>query len=158
MFSNAVTQFLQVIKPISSRTCFLAYNSELGYSGKKPNRGCWRHTFLKKNPGIFRFVLLPLEIQNKIKLHLWKFHQIVSHPLEFQRSKTNTHRNFTLFFAWSCLEIPLLFLLTLGVSRFYFFNPLEIPCSQHPLSPHCFFFSGKVLEVVTDSQTKIWNS
>ena len=40
LFSNAVTQFLEVIKPILSRTCFLAYAPELSYSRKNPNTGC----------------------------------------------------------------------------------------------------------------------
>ena len=29
LFSNAVTQFLEIIKPILTRTCFLAYAPEL---------------------------------------------------------------------------------------------------------------------------------
>ena len=62
MFSNAPTQFLEVIKSILSRTCFLAYAPELGYSRKNPNRVCWGNTFLKTTLGIFRFVTLPLEI------------------------------------------------------------------------------------------------
>ena len=141
LFSNAVTQFLKVIKLILSRTCFLAYAPELGYSRKNPNRGCWGHTFLKKTRGIFRFVTLPLEIPDKMELHPWKFHQIVSHPLEFPRPKTKTHGNSTVFFCWSCLEIPLLFLLTPGVSGFYFFNPPGNFISSTRLPPpHCLFF------------------
>ena len=141
MFSNAVTQFLQVIKPISSRTCFLAYNSELGYSGKKTNRGCWRHTFLKKSPGIFRLVSLVLEIPNKMKLHLWKFHQIVPHPLEFQRSKTKTHGNFTLFF---CLIMPgnstSFFIDSWSFQILFFQPPWNSMFSTPPLPPLFFFF------------------
>ena len=159
MFSNAVTQFLKVIKLILSRTCFLAYAPELGYSRKNPKRGCWGHTFLKKTPGIFRFVTLPLEIPDKMKLHPWKFHQIVSHPLEFPRPKTKTHGNSTVFFCWSYLEIPLLFLLTPGVSGFYFFNPPgnSISSARLPPPPPLFvFFTGIAHELVTASQTKIF--
>ena len=142
LFSNAVTQFLEVIKPILSRTCFLAYAPELSYSRKNPNTGCWGHTFLKKIPRIFRFLTLPLEIPGKMKLYPWKFHQIVSHPLEFPRPKTKTHGYSTLFFSWSCPEIPLLFLLTPGVPRFYFFNPHgnSMSSTPHPPPPLFVFF------------------
>ena len=155
MFSNAVTQFLQVIQPILSRTCFLAYNSELCYSGKKTNRGCWRHTFLKKSPGIFRLVSLPLEIPNKMKLHLWKFHQIVPHTLQFQRSKTKTHGNFTLFF---CLIKPgnsTSFFIDSWSFQILFFQPPGNSMSSTPPLLPLFVFFWNSPEVVTDSQTKI---
>ena len=138
-FSNAVTQFLEAIKPLLSTTCFLAYAHEFGYSRKNPNRGCWGHTFLKKIPGIFRFVTFSLEIPDKLKLHPWKFHQIVLHPLEFPRPKAKTHGNSTLFIFWSRLDIPLLFLLTPGVPHSIFSILLEIPCPQRPLPLVCFF-------------------
>ena len=45
------------------------------------------------------------------------------------------------------------FLLTRGISRFYFFNPAG---NSIPISPwHCLFYSGIALEVVTASQTKV---
>ena len=50
----------------------------MGYSRKIPNRGGWGLS-LKKIPGIFRFVTLPLQISDKMRLHLWKFHIIVLH-------------------------------------------------------------------------------
>ena len=53
----------------------------------------------EKTPGIVRFVTLPWEIPDKMKFRPWKFHQIVSHPLEFPRPKTKTHGNSTLFFS-----------------------------------------------------------
>ena len=51
------------------------------------------HAFSKKAPGILRFVTLylPLEIADKMKLHPWKFHKIVLHPLDFLRPKTKTY-------------------------------------------------------------------
>ena len=149
MFSNAVTQFLDVIKPILSRTWFLAYIPELGYSLKDTNRGCWEHTLLKKTPGMYRYVTWTLKIPDKMKLHLWKFHQIVLQPLECPRPKTKTHGSSTLFFSWSCLEIPLFFLLISAVSRFYFFNPPGNSMSSKP--PFAFFWNSP-LEVVTASQ------
>ena len=111
--------------------------------------------FWKTPSGIFRFVTLLLEIPDKMKFHPWNFHQIVSHQLRFPRPKTKTYGNSTLFFSWSWLEIPILFLLTPGVCRFYFFNPPGNNMSSTPLPPHSLFFSGKALEVVTASQTKI---
>ena len=65
---------------------------------KKSKQGVWRYTFLKKLPGVFRFVTLPLEIPEKISCHPWKFCQIVRHPLEIPSSKTKTHRNSTWVF------------------------------------------------------------
>ena len=150
--------FLEVIKPILSRTCFLAYAPELGCSRKNQNRGCRGHTFLKKTPGIFRFVSLPLEIRNKMKLHPWKFHQILLHLLEFPRPKTKIHGNSTLFFSWSCLEIPLLFYRVLEFPHSIFSIRLVIPCPQPlpPPNPPClFFFWNSPLEIVTASQTEI---
>ena len=141
MFSNAVTQLLDVIKPILSRTWFLAYIPELGYSLKDTNRGCWEHTLLKKTPGMYRYVTWTLKIPDKMKLHLWKFHQIVLHPLECPRPKTKTHGSSTLFFSWSCLEIPLFFYWFLQFPDSIFSIPLEIPCPQN----HCLLFSGITL-------------
>ena len=132
---------MEVIKPILARTCFIAHVPELGYSRKNPNRGCW-NTFFEK--GHTFLVTLPLEIPDKMKFLPWKFHQII-------RPKTKTHRNSTVFFSWSCLEISLLFLLTPGVSRFYFFNSPGNSMS----TPPPMFFSRIAIEVVTASQTKI---
>ena len=51
----------------------------LGYSRKKFRQGWLKHHsyFFQKIPGIFRFVTLSLEILEKTKLHLRKFHKIV---------------------------------------------------------------------------------
>ena len=107
LFSNAVTQFLKVIKLILSRTCFLAYAPELGYSRKNLNRGCWGHTFLKKTPGIFRFVTLLLEIQDKMKLHThWNFQGQKPRPMEIPHYFFLDHAwKFHFFFYW-LLEFP----------------------------------------------------
>ena len=134
MFSNTVTQFLEVIQLISLGLIsqFMLLNWAIP---EKIQTGVLRAYFFEKTPGIVRFVTLPWEIPDKMKFRNWKFHQIISHPSEFPRPKTKTHGNSTLFFSWSCLKIPLLFLLTPGVSRFYFF--------QSPLSPTvCFFWNS----------------
>ena len=44
----------------------------------------------EKNPGVFWFVTLPLEILEKAKLNLWIFRKVVSHPSK----KTKTDGNF----------------------------------------------------------------
>ena len=50
---------------------FLLYIfSVLGYSRKKQTEECRENTFLKKNPGNFSFLTLPLEMSDKTKLHL----------------------------------------------------------------------------------------
>ena len=138
LFSNAVTQFLEVIKPILSRTCFLAYAPELGYSRKNPNKGCCGHNFLKKTPGIFRFVTLPLEIRDELKLHHSKFHQIMLHPFGISKSINQD--------PW---KFHTIFLIMHGSSTSFFIGPwnfhilfLQPPWKFHvliPLSPVCFF-------------------
>ena len=129
MFSNAVTQFLKVIKLILSRTCFLAYAPELGYSRKNPKRGCWGHTFLKKTPEIFRFVTLLLEIQDKMKLHThWNFQGQKPRPMEIPHYFFLDHAwKFHFFFYWP-LEVPILF----------FQSPWK--CPQTPPPPTVCFF------------------
>ena len=44
---------------------------------------------------IFRFITLPLEIQNKTKLYPYEFHEIVLHPLEIPKPKITTYGNST---------------------------------------------------------------
>ena len=60
----------------------------------KQGRGKVEVILFRKNTGIFRFVILSLEIQGKKKLHPWKFHKIelstqLLHPLEFPRPNKN---------------------------------------------------------------------
>ena len=57
---------------------------KLDYSRKNSKQGV---------TGIFKYVLLPLEILEKTSFHPWKFCKIVWHPLEIPRSKTKTHGN-----------------------------------------------------------------
>ena len=64
----------------------------MGYSWKYIYRqGGWEYTFLKKPPGIFRFVTLTLEIPKKKSFYPWKFCKIVWHLLEVSRPKSKTH-------------------------------------------------------------------
>ena len=49
--------------------------------------------FDKKNPKIFRFVTLPLEIREKTKLPSWKFPKIVLQCLKIPSRKTKLHKN-----------------------------------------------------------------
>ena len=74
----------------------------VGLFQKNPNRGDEGYTFfLKKKPGFFRFVTLPLEILDKKNfLYPWKFCKIVLHPLGIPRSKTKTHENSTKLSSW----------------------------------------------------------
>ena len=113
-----------------------------GLFQKNPNKGGWGYTFMKKNPGIFRFVTLSLEIRKKTSFHRWKFCKLCGrYPFwKFQRQKPRLR------------EIPLSVFLEQPWKFHFFFNwllelphalssiPLEIPCSRHPPyslpSPH----------------------
>ena len=44
---------------------------------EKPKQGSWGYAFLKKTPGIFRFVILPLDILEKTSFHPWKFCKVL---------------------------------------------------------------------------------
>ena len=87
---------------------------------KKFKQGSWGHNFLKETLGIFRFVTLPLEIPDKMKLHPWKFYKIVT-SIEILGQKLRPmeipHNLF-----WITLGDSISFLLTPGISTFYFFN------------------------------------
>ena len=73
------------ISCFSSPTSSICVMSNVGLFQKKPKQeGLRIYIFWKKNPGIFRFVTLPLEIPEKIKFHSCKFFK--------------THRKFTWFF------------------------------------------------------------
>ena len=109
---------------------------------------------MKKTPGIFRSATLSLEIPDKMKLHSWKFHQIVLHPLEFLRPKTKTHGNFTLFFLDHIWKFHFFFYWLLELPYSIFLILHEISCPQ-PHSPPLFFFWNSPLEVVTASYTEI---
>ena len=111
----------------------LAKRSHMGYSRKNPNRRVENIIFWKKTPGIFRFVTLPLEIPDKMKLHPWKLHKIVLHQLEFPRPKAKTHG----------IPHDFFWILPVNFTSFYI-DPrnfhilfiqcpyLEIPCPQTP--------------------------
>ena len=92
---------------------------------------------VKKTPGIFRFVTLPLGISEKKRVHPRKLCKIVVHSffgLEISRPKTKTHGNSTWFFldqlitprnSTSCLTDPWNFLMVF----------LQYPCKLHVLNP-----------------------
>ena len=109
------------------------YFSIFGLFQKKIRR-LFETYFFQKIPGIFRFAILSLEILEKAKLHLRKFHKIVLQPLGISRPETKTHGNSTWFF-FDKVKIPLFYL----IPEIFICSsiPLEIPCS-HSL----FFFSG----------------
>ena len=76
----------------------------------KQGREGWGHVF-EKNPEIFHFFTLPLEISDKTKLHPWKFHKILLDsqiPWKFQ-AKNQDPWEFHIIFSWSPLEIPFCF-------------------------------------------------
>ena len=137
LFSNAVTQFLEVIKPILSRTCFLAYAPELGYSRKNPNRVCWGNTFLKTTLEIFT----PGNSTKLCHTH-WSFQGQKPRPMDIPHYFFLDHaRKFHFCFYW-LLEFP----------DSIFSIPMEIPCPQSPTHHHhCLFSSGIALEIVTAS-------
>ena len=104
----------------------------LGYSRKSPTRRVQGILFWPP-PGIFRSATLPWEIPEKTGFHPWKFCRIVWHPLEISRSKTKSHRKYTIhfihpwkfhfFFNWS-LEFPLgLSSITLEILKFHVSTP-----------------------------------
>ena len=70
------------------------YFSIFGLFQKKIRR-LFETYFFQKIPGIFRFAILSLEILEKAKLHLRKFHKIVLQPLGISRPETKTHGNST---------------------------------------------------------------
>ena len=124
------------------------------YSRKKSKQGQSFRTgghFCKKNPGLFRFVTLPLEISEKKRVHhrgnsakLW---YTLSLAWKFQGQKPRPMKilhNFSLI-SWSLLETPLLVYLTPGIFSCSFFNtPVNcmssIPSPPRPLSPVFGFF------------------
>lgn len=65
-----------------------------GYYRKK--QGVWLGTnFFGKTPEICRYVTLPLEIQDKTRLHSWDFCKIVlATPLKHSRTKYQDHWKF----------------------------------------------------------------
>ena len=69
----------------------------------------WEHTFLKKNPGIFRFVTLPFEIlqrkQSFIPRKFTEFCDMVT-PLGNSNAKNQNPWKFLMIFSGSPLEIP----------------------------------------------------
>ena len=110
----------------------LAKRSSIGYSRKNPNRRCWGHTFWKKTPGIFRFVVLPLEIPDKVKLHPLEIPRSCVTPIGISKTKNLGPWNSTQYL----LDLP---------SKFHFFFywsqefphsiysvPLVILCLQPP--------------------------
>ena len=103
----------------------------MGYFRKNPNGG-WGHTFLKKTPGIFRFVTLPLEIPDRMMVHPWKFHKLVLHPWEFPRPKTKTDGNSTQFF-YHPWKSHFVFEWSLKFPHSFFSIPQEISCPQPSL-------------------------
>ena len=109
---------------------------------EKSKQGRLMIYFYEKNPGIFRFVTLSLEIRKKTSFHRWKFCKLCGrYPFwKFQRQKARLR------------EIPLSVFLEQPWKFHFFFNwllelphtlssiPLEIPCSRPPPyslpSPH----------------------
>ena len=129
----------------------------MGYSRKKTKQGggVVGDILFWTAPGIFHFFTLPLEISEKTKLHPWKFHKIVWHPLEIPRPKTKTTGNSSLFFLGHPWKFH--FVLTPGNSTCYFFDTLENSISSAPLP--CFFFFWNspwtILEKKTNSGLRI---
>ena len=77
---------------------FLLYNGLL-----QKKRGVWLGTnFFGKTPEICRYASLPLEIQDKTRLHPWDFCKIVlATPLKHSRTKYQDHWKFFFLLATS---------------------------------------------------------
>ena len=75
--------------------------------------GGLRIYMFEKTLRIFCFFTLPLEILDKIKLHLWKFHKIMLPicvtSLGISVAKIQDPWKFHMIFSWSHQEIPLRF-------------------------------------------------
>ena len=67
----------------------------IGLFQKKIQAEGFEDILFKKNPEIFSFITLPMEILDKTKLYLCKFREIVLHPLEIPRPKMKTYGNST---------------------------------------------------------------
>ena len=88
--------------------------------------GGWGNNFWQ-NHWIFRFVILPQEIPDKMKLHLWNFQNLCYTPWKFQclylRLKEIPHDFFLITpvnsFSWLLLEFPDLFRNSMS---FFFWN------------------------------------
>ena len=96
------------------------------FQKKSKEEGGWGYTFLKITPGSFRFVTLPLDILEKTSFHSWKICKIVCHTLEFPRSKTKTHCNFTWVFLEHRWKFYFFFNWFLKFSHAHSSIPLEI--------------------------------
>ena len=124
------------------------FSGNLGYSRKSPNRGEGRGRlriyFFEENPGIFRFVTLPLEIPDKTSFHPWKFcMQTCMTPLGNPKVENQDQT----------MAIPHDFFFISPGNSTSFLNdllefphalssiPLKIPC-PHPL---CFFLEQPVI-------------
>ena len=108
--------------------------SVLVHFRKNPNRKKGRNG--KKTPRIFRFVTLPVEIPDKMKLHPWKFYKFLLHPLEFQVKNQEPRPMQIPHIFWITLQNSTSFLLTPGISTFYFFN--NPGTNFHVLNPRLF--------------------
>ena len=77
---------------------FLLYNGLL-----QKKRGVWLGTnFFGKTPEICRYASLPLETQDKTRLHPWNFCKIVlARPLKHSRTKYQDHWKFFFLLATS---------------------------------------------------------
>ena len=92
-----------------------------------------------KNPWNFSFTL-PLEFQDKTKLHPWKFHTFLLDPLEIPRPKSKTPGwRFHYFFLVTLGNSTPFLITTPGNSSCYFSNT---PGNSISSTPMFGFFSG----------------
>ena len=90
--------------------------------------GRLRAYLFEKNLGIFKLVTVPLETPEKTKLHPWKFHETVLHPLEIPTVQGQKLRP---------TEIAHDF-----TTCFFFNTSQESPCSQTPCCFNSFWNSS----------------
>ena len=115
---------------------------------KNKQGGRWACT--SETPGIFRFVILPLEILEKTSFHSWEFCKFVCvtlvtrYPWKNSKVKTKTHGSSTWFFL-TPLEIPLLFYLTPGISTCSFVSAPGNYMSSTPPPSLDFFWNSLIL-------------
>ena len=88
----------------------------------------------ERTPGNFSFSTLALKIQDKTKLHFWKFHKNALCPSEIPKPKSKGHENSIWFF----LDYPWklhFFLIEPEISTTYFFSTTGNSMFSTPIPP-----------------------
>ena len=68
-------KLLDIFLNMCRSKCKSSFASRKKTGGKESGGGGLRTYFFEKPSGIFHFLTLPLEISDKTKVYLWKFHK-----------------------------------------------------------------------------------